>query len=43
MPGAFNAALRDYVTTNYYMDTLEFHAISCRDMIQKFGHKECPR
>jgi hypothetical protein len=43
MLGAYNAALRDYVTANHYMDTLEFHAISGRDMIQKFGYKECPR
>ena len=28
-------------TTN--MDTLEFHAISGRDMIQKFGYEACPR
>ena len=43
MLGAYNAALRDYVTANHYMDTLEFHAISGRDMIQKFGYKACPK
>jgi predicted amidophosphoribosyltransferase len=43
MLGAYNAALRDYVSANHYMDTLEFHAISGRDMIQKFGYKECPK
>ncbi|MEO6842837.1 MAG: hypothetical protein ABI192_18975 [Bradyrhizobium sp.] len=43
MLGAYNAALRDYVTANHYMDTMEFHAISGRDMIQKFGYKACPR
>ncbi len=43
MLGAYNAALRDYVTANHYMDTLEFHAIAGRDMIRKFGYKECPR
>jgi hypothetical protein len=43
MLGAYNAALRDYVTANHYMDTLDFHAISGRDMIQKFGYKACPR
>jgi len=25
------------------MDTLAFHAISGRDMIAKFGYRECPR
>ncbi len=43
MLSAYNAALRDYVTSNHYMDTLEFHAISGRDMIAKFGYRECPR
>jgi hypothetical protein len=43
MLGAYNAALRDHVTANHYMDTLEFHTISGRDMIRKFGYKECPR
>jgi predicted amidophosphoribosyltransferase len=43
MLGAYNAALRDYVTAHHYMDTLEFHAISGRDMIQRFGYRECPR
>jgi hypothetical protein len=40
---AYNASLRDYVTSNHYMDTLEFHSISGRDMIQKFGYRECPK
>jgi hypothetical protein len=43
MLGAYNASLRDYVTAHHYMDTLEFHAISGRDMIHKFGYRECPR
>jgi len=43
MLGAYNATLRDYVTANHYMDTLEFHAISGRDMIQKFGYKACSK
>jgi hypothetical protein len=25
------------------MDTLAFHEISGRDMIQKFGYRECPK
>jgi hypothetical protein len=40
---AYNAGLRDYVTSNHYMDTLAFHAISGREMIQKFGYRECPK
>jgi hypothetical protein len=43
MLAAYNASLRNYVTANHYMDTLAFHAISGRDMIQKFGYRECPR
>jgi hypothetical protein len=42
MLGAYNAGLRDYVTANHYMETLEFHAISGRDMIRRFGYKQCP-
>jgi hypothetical protein len=40
---AYNASLRDYVTSHHYMDTLQFHAISGRDIIGKFGYRECPR
>ncbi len=43
MLGAYNAALREYVTANHYMDTREFHAISGRDMIARFGYRECPK
>jgi hypothetical protein len=43
MLDAYNASLRDYVTAHHYMDTLEFHAISGRDIIRKFGYRECPR
>ena len=43
MLDAYNAGLRDYVTAHHYMDTLAFHAISGRDMIQKFGYKACPK
>jgi hypothetical protein len=43
MLGAYNARLRDHVTANHYMDALAFRAISGRDMIQKFGYRECPR
>ena len=43
MLAAYNASLRNYVTANHYMDTLAFHSISGRDMIRKFGYRECPR
>jgi hypothetical protein len=43
MLGAYNAGLRNYVTVNHYMETLAFHSISGRDMIRKFGYRECPR
>jgi hypothetical protein len=41
MLDAYNSSLRNYVTAHRYMDTLEFHAISGRDMIRKFGYREC--
>jgi hypothetical protein len=40
---AYNSKLRNYVVSNHFADTLAFHAISGRDMIQKFGYRECPR
>jgi hypothetical protein len=43
MLDAYNASLRDYVTAHHYMDTLAFHAIPGRDIIRKFGYRECPR
>jgi hypothetical protein len=43
MLDAYNASLRNYVTANHYMDTLAFHVISGRDMIRRFGYRECPR
>ena len=43
MLGAYNAALREYVTANHYMETLAFHAISGREMIQTFGYRTCPK
>jgi hypothetical protein len=42
MLGAYNASLRDYVTSHHFMDTLEFHAISGREMIHRFGYRACP-
>jgi hypothetical protein len=41
MLSTYNAALRQYVTDNHFMDTLAFHTISGRDMIRRFGYKAC--
>jgi hypothetical protein len=41
MLGAYNAALRQYVTENHYMDTFDFHTISGKDIISKFGYPPC--
>ncbi len=43
MLGAYNPALREYVTAHHYMDTMAFHAISGSDMISKFGYRACPK
>ena len=42
MLGAYNARLRDYVTSHHFVDTLEFHAISGREMVHRFGYRACP-
>lgn len=39
--GSYNAALRQYVTDNHFMDTLAFHAISGGEMIKRFGYAAC--
>jgi hypothetical protein len=36
---AYNASLRNYVVANHYMDMLDFHTMSGRDLIQKFGYR----
>jgi hypothetical protein len=38
---AYNSQLRAYLVSNHSMETLEFHAISGRDLIRKFGYREC--
>lgn len=43
MLSAYNARLRSFVMSSHYMDTLEFHEVSGRDMIRKFGYRECPK
>jgi hypothetical protein len=39
---AYNARLRAYLVANHVMETLAFHTISGRDMVQKFGYRTCP-
>ena len=41
MLSAYNARLRNYLVSNRHMDTLAFHAVSGRDLIQKFGYRSC--
>jgi hypothetical protein len=41
MLAAYNPALRQYVTEHHFMDTFEFHAISAREMIARFGYPAC--
>jgi hypothetical protein len=40
---AYNARLRSYLESKQAMATLAFHTISGRDMMQKFGYRECPK
>jgi hypothetical protein len=41
MLAAYNSALRQYVTENHFMDTFDFHSISGRDMVKRFGYRAC--
>jgi hypothetical protein len=43
MLSAYHSGLRRYVMAHHYMDTLQFHAISGRDIIHRFGYRQCPR
>lgn len=38
---AYNSKLRSYLVANV-TDSMAFHAISGRDLIQKFGYRQCP-
>lgn len=41
MLAAYNQSLRQYVSENHFMDTFEFHTISGRDMVSRFGYPAC--
>jgi hypothetical protein len=43
MLNAYNARLRSYLVANHAMETLAFHTVSGRDIIEKFGYRECPK
>jgi hypothetical protein len=42
MLNSYNSRLRSYLVSNHYVDSFEFHDISGRDIIQKFGYRACP-
>ena len=42
MLNSYKPALRQYLVANHYVDSFDFHAISGRDIIQKFGYPACP-
>jgi hypothetical protein len=41
MLNSYNGKLRSFLTANHYMDTQQFHAISGREMIERFGYRRC--
>jgi hypothetical protein len=43
MLATYNAKLREFLIANHYMDSPEFHAVSGRDIVRKFGYRACPQ
>jgi hypothetical protein len=43
MLNSYTAKLRNYLVSNGYVDSFDFHTISGKDIIQKFGYRECPK
>ncbi len=41
MLSTYNAALRQYLTANHFMDTFAFHPISGDELIKRFGYRAC--
>ena len=41
MASHYNAGLRRFVLARHYMDSFTFHAVSGRDIIRKFGYRQC--
>jgi hypothetical protein len=42
MLNAYNGRLRSYLLAQHAMDSFDFFTISGRDMIHKFGYRQCP-
>jgi hypothetical protein len=42
MLASYKPKLRNYLVKNGYVETFDFHAISGRDIIGKFGYRACP-
>ncbi len=42
MLNSYNPKLRAYLTSNGIMESSAFHTISGRDMITRFGYRQCP-
>ncbi len=43
MLAAYRPVLRDYLVSKHYVETLAFHTISGRELIDKFGYRACPK
>ena len=43
MLAAYKPKLRQHLVSNHHMDTLAFHTIPGREMIDRFGYKACPK
>ena len=43
MASHYNSSLRAFVLANHYMDLFTFHPISGRDIIRKFGYRQCSK
>ena len=42
MINSYNGKLRAYLVSNRIMESSAFHTISGRDMIRRFGYRQCP-
>lgn len=42
MLAAYKPKLRQYLVSNGYVDSFQFHTISGSDIISKFGYPKCP-
>jgi hypothetical protein len=41
MLSTYKPALRQYLTSNHFMDTFDFHTISGEELISRFGYPAC--